>query len=454
LPWLASVVGLDISPQWNEYQKRLLLSQIAGLHHRLGTKEAMLKLIDIYVPESRKGRVCIDDCESLYRLKITDDNNGQLDLLAQSIHYSSEASQPRVSLLHPTAIVADGTGHYYVADIGGADSHTSKTHPAAIWKITESGAIAGKPIIHNLITKPLGLDIDASQNILFILQEKDNGKTNVLAIDTTQPETNPTILLNIEFQACGFCFSSESNIIFIAGKNNNGSVEVLRFQRKANVLEYELEFTYELNNSYAQKIQQPISFIQLSENRFLIGDGEGFSESDKANIFYVELSADSENIEVSPTPLIPAEWNLVFPKCMGRSAYTNQVLAIDTGLRNPSNSQAVVASVTKIYLLTLKIDSIPKEATVTQIVCNINLVHPIAFAHVFSGDYMLLARGNHKSSFGEEFPALEYRSESHMVSLVCHFRNEDTSEATKIRKSITLLTNQSKPLNVKVELTG
>jgi hypothetical protein len=67
---------------------------------------------------------------------------------------------------------------------------------------------------------------------------------------------------------------------------------------------------------------------------------------------------------------------------------------------------------------------------------------------------MLLARGNHKSSFGEEFPALEYRSESHMVSLVCHFRNEDTSEATKIRKSITLLTNQSKPLNVKVELTG
>jgi hypothetical protein len=448
LPWLASVVGLDISPQWNEYQKRLLLSQIAGLHHRLGTKEAMLKLIDIYVPESRKGRICIDDCESLYRLKITDDNHGQLDLLAQSIHYSSEAKQPKVSLLHPTAIVADGTGHYYVADIGGAESGTSNDNPAAIWKITESGAIVGEPITNIIISKPIGLATDNSNHLL-ALNDSQGGNFSVIRIAQNAPET---IFSHTNFFPCGLCYSSNaiSELIFIAGREDISNKAQIISLTKSQGNQYTLHNVYDLNEVDSPIIKQPISFLRISENAFLIGDGK-FNENAPANIFYVEIDLSCSEIKRGPIPLLKKQEQITFPNCIINTGVARQFILIDTGLRNPQAGKGFGPVVTTpiIYLIITDDPQSPTEATLEKISTNRILSNPFAMQQTHSNEYILIDKGffNTKPRLNKD----EFRSFVHIRSIVNHFK-EEANIILPIRKSIERTGINLKPSHVDIHI--
>jgi phage tail-like protein len=446
LPWLASVVGLDISPQWNEYQKRLLLSQIAGLHHRLGTKEAMLKLIDIYVPESRKGRICIDDCESLYRLKITNDNHGQLDLLAQSIHYSSEDNQPTVSLLHPTAIVADGTGHYYVADIGGADSDTSTIHPAAIWKITESGAIVGKPITGDPIKRPIGLATDKSKNLL-VLNAERNGNFSVIEVAGIEAKS---VFELTNFLPCGLCYrfvDASTELIFIAGKyKDNGQAKVISL-KKTPTKTYILEHIYDLSQGDATNIEQPISFLQISESAFLIGDGKNEKNS-AANIFYVELDLSVDEIKKGPISLLLNDEKITYPQCIIRTGVANHFILIDTGLRNPQAGQGFgqVITTPTIYLIITDSPESPTKATLEKISTNKTLSNPFAVRKTQSNEYILIDKGFFNIINGDKE---EFRSLVHKVSIVNHFK-ETSNMILPVRKSIKRIGTNSKPSHVEV----
>lgn len=144
LPWLATWIALDLEPDWNEYQKRLFISQMTSIYQQRGLKSGLLKYLDIYVASKAKPRIAIDDGEAIWRASFNSDGMADLHPVAYSYGVNLGQDDIRAVLLHPTAIAVDQDNNYLVADRGGSEevnnSETRRWQPA-LWKVSSTGEI-------------------------------------------------------------------------------------------------------------------------------------------------------------------------------------------------------------------------------------------------------------------------------------------------------------------------
>ena len=144
LPWLATWVALDLEPDWNEYQKRLFISQMTSIYQQRGLKSGLLKYLDIYIASKAKPRIAIDDGEAMWCATLNADGMADLHPVAYSYGVNLGQDDIRAVLLHPTAIAIDQDNNYIVADRGGSEkvdgSETRRWQPA-VWKVSSTGEI-------------------------------------------------------------------------------------------------------------------------------------------------------------------------------------------------------------------------------------------------------------------------------------------------------------------------
>ena len=65
LEWLASVVALELMPNWTVAEQRKMIARIVQISHRIGLKAGLYDFLDIYAREAIRPRVSIDDSEAV-----------------------------------------------------------------------------------------------------------------------------------------------------------------------------------------------------------------------------------------------------------------------------------------------------------------------------------------------------------------------------------------------------
>lgn len=142
LPWLATWIALDLEPDWNEYQKRLFISQMTSIYQQRGLKSGLLKYLDIYVASKAKPRIAIDDGEAIWRASLNPGAMADLHPIAYSYGVNLGQDDIRAVLLHPTAIAVDQDNNYIVADRGGIEEINNQPRwQPALWKVSSTGEI-------------------------------------------------------------------------------------------------------------------------------------------------------------------------------------------------------------------------------------------------------------------------------------------------------------------------
>jgi phage tail-like protein len=133
LKYLASWVGLELLPDWDEYQKRKLIGDAVHIYNLRGRKQGILKALEIYVVSELKPRIAIDTGESVFRVPLEGERAGQAHVVS---------SGPPI--LHPLSVTIDRTnrdpayrGRIIIGDTGSPNFGDL----AKLWRITASGEL-------------------------------------------------------------------------------------------------------------------------------------------------------------------------------------------------------------------------------------------------------------------------------------------------------------------------
>ena len=129
LDYLASWVGLELQPDWDQYQKRKLINDAVNIYNLRGLKRGLLKHLEIYVTSTLRPRIAVDTGETVFRVALTGDAVG---------HANVVSSGPPI--LHPLSVEIDRTSSSYrgrliVGDAGAPD----RSQPAKLWRLRPNG---------------------------------------------------------------------------------------------------------------------------------------------------------------------------------------------------------------------------------------------------------------------------------------------------------------------------
>ncbi len=127
MDWLASWVSLKLSPIWDEYESRKIISQIVQVYRRRGLKEGLDRYLDLYAVTSKRPRIAIDDCS---RVLIT---RPAVDSIAPIHTLISQGP-----IVAPLCIAVGPDKSLFVADAG-TPLIWPHTVPPALWRLPPPG---------------------------------------------------------------------------------------------------------------------------------------------------------------------------------------------------------------------------------------------------------------------------------------------------------------------------
>lgn len=473
LPWLASLLALEMEPHWGEYQRRFLVSKIASLYERLGVKEGLLTFLDIYAATTGKPRICLDDGESLFRLRMLDDNNARLELLAQAGTYSGTAANPpRMSLLHPTSIAVSKANEYIIADIGGAQSDSALLNPAAIWTLTSGGNVATEPVFdRSKLFWPSSIALDSQERVLVLDLGNITNPPRVYRLDgEVLHQLLPATGLPLPVSPLGLSYfvhpddGGDCIAILARGSSSLPTQPTIHiYHDKSGVMERTVHDLYDGGNAFPS---EPVCFVQRREYEFIVSDGTTLRSdpsdpeiNQPANLYRVELKKDDDGLVAAPAAILPSDPSnpLIWPSGLIMDS-PESLLLCDTGLRHLRPGQANRAELPAIYRV-----MIPTVGVALGVLSPIRtarrLTNPSAITKDRAGSILVLDQGDYlkKDVTVPGGLALEYRAVPHQACLVEHFSDKwpvPDDEQTRIRAGMRRIVEQYRPAHAMVHIKG
>ncbi|MGN9907821.1 phage tail protein [Phytohabitans sp. LJ34] len=161
LPWLASWVGLDLPPSWDEYQRRKAIAQITRVYADRGTAIGLARYLDLYTVGPIRPRIAVDDsAKVLFARLLPDQAAGVSALIRQGPFIRPDRTAAYRGLVTPQCIALSPSGDLLVGD--GGMTGTAQPVKPGLWRITRSGGyadMAGAPPA----PLPLGQAVPAGQ---------------------------------------------------------------------------------------------------------------------------------------------------------------------------------------------------------------------------------------------------------------------------------------------------
>ncbi|MEV6304519.1 phage tail protein [Actinoplanes sp. NPDC051861] len=151
LPWLASWVALDFPTLqgellWDEYQRRKVTAEIAGIYRLRGRKAGLNQYLDLYAVGSTQPRVCVDDGARLLSVVPRAGERATVTALVSQGPVVIGTQVRSEGLTRPWNVTTGADGSLFVADIGLPDD-AGVTLPGRVWHLDSSGRYrtAGTP---------------------------------------------------------------------------------------------------------------------------------------------------------------------------------------------------------------------------------------------------------------------------------------------------------------------
>ncbi len=143
LSWFAQWVALELHPEWTEFQKRRLISDMVQVYKQRGLKKGLHTYLGIYAVSEANPRIAIDDGTSLYRVERKATEPFALHEIAHASDIQFEGPMPNgtetTGLGFLTGFAADSANTYFACDEG--EDNTLENRPPALWQLSSTGAI-------------------------------------------------------------------------------------------------------------------------------------------------------------------------------------------------------------------------------------------------------------------------------------------------------------------------
>ncbi|WP_330231179.1 phage tail protein [Nocardia sp. NBC_00508] len=222
LPWLGSLVGLDLQPKWDDAMRRRAIGEIVGIYGQRGSRAGLARYLDLYSANAARQRITIDDAAKVLFCRIP--GGGIAPIRALVTH--GPVRFPQGTEIYPglvsaecLAVTPDGT--LVVGDSGEPGTNVAATQPASVWRMTRTGEFAdftGAPPKPRMLGAPgwehpvaLAVDPAAPNWALYVLDLRA-GSYQLFRITRDQPFTATRITIPAAFQ-----LNSPSAMLFEAG---------------------------------------------------------------------------------------------------------------------------------------------------------------------------------------------------------------------------------------------
>lgn len=146
LEWLASWVGLELSPIWDAYGQRKITAEIAGIYLMRGVKSGLERYLDLYTMAATRPRIAVDDGNRILFAQPQMDRFASLTTLVShgpSVRYDAPTGswvQTHEGLIMPMCIALAPDGSLLVGDQGTPMTGTwSPVVEEGVWRIVPPG---------------------------------------------------------------------------------------------------------------------------------------------------------------------------------------------------------------------------------------------------------------------------------------------------------------------------
>lgn len=338
LPWLASWVGLELPPVWDEYQKRKAIAEITRIYPRRGPKEGLDRYLDLYTVAATRPRITVDDSAKVLFAHLLPDQAARVHaLVTQGPFIREDKTAAHAGLVSPQCIALTPDGDLLVGDSGMAIEPPQPVKPG-LWRITRAGRYADvtgappkpRPLGQPGFTpgRPIALAVDERANPWSVYLLDANSKLHRLVSPglnqattvTTQPPLQISLPVAMALSRAGqlLILDQDRGVTVVAGLGT-GTPQALPRRVLTQVLE-------------------PRSLLVRSDGNLIIGDAreqntaEG-AEPTPADLILVDRRDNQNWVERRLLESLPAGANpLVAPVAIVEEDATH-LLVVDIGLK-------------------------------------------------------------------------------------------------------------------------
>ena len=467
LPWLATWIALDLEPDWNEYQKRLFISQMTSIYQQRGLKSGLMKYLDIYVASKAKPRIAIDDGEAIWRASLNPGGMADLHPVAYSYGVNLGQDDIRAVLLHPTAIAVDQDNNYLVTDRGGIEEINNQPRwQPALWKVSSTGEInyslnqvqpnvsLPQPIYTGAeLANPTAVVVDEQNRYYVLTIGQDSLPSAIYRFVAPDYNLDPLITENstpalptvypLDMVWDRVTIDSAQLIILDRGRPGGGA--------RTKVITVTITPSLAVQESpQLTDVREPTAIIMDSTGQLIIADAKEPSSSNSppeaADLLLVNPSDWSvtsllESLDLPENPLI-------FPTGL---AWENpqSLIVCDTGVRERESGlgERHRAEAAALY----RVDLSQSPPQISRITDPRKLVNPSKIAVDRHNKIVIADRGaEYNLADLPDVPQREWRTRDNEFGVIVLFSKERATEAAErnqIRFQITQIINEQKPGN-------
>lgn len=379
LPWLASWVALEFPtlqgrPLWDDYQRRKVTSEIAGIHRLRGLKAGLNTHLDLYAVGQTRPRVALDDGS---RVLVTTPRPAQLApvtaLVTQGPVLVGDAVRAE-GLLRPWCMALGANGSLFVGDVG-TPAGVVPPLKSRVWRLDTAGHydLAGTP------PKPRPLKPDTLPRTLvqaMAVRPPRAGQPETLyVLDRSGrlyaiPSPYTGTLAEITSLASGgttvrpvaMCADGNGDLLVLDG-DGPGMAKIIRVGLDP----------LRVTRTPLQKVIKPLSMLMQPDGTLIIGDGGDQDPAGPAqfagNLVRIDRSHPANWTE---TLLLPESNPLVAPTGVTRIDDTH-LHVLDVGLKPFGGSFLVsVAQPACVY----RVDLATSQRSATRVTDKGHLVFP------------------------------------------------------------------------------
>ncbi|GAB61447.1 MAG: hypothetical protein DWB56_05005 [Candidatus Jettenia sp.] len=249
LAYLSTWLNVRLRQEWNEYQKRRLISNAVEIYNLSGLKQGLLKYLDNYVISELRPRIAVDIGESVFRVALDGKNAG-----CARVVFSGPP------IIHPLAVEVDRTGSESKGQIIVSDAGASEySIPPKLWRMRRNGEIGDPPIYDGSVIdfgggnkqpiySPIAIRDDSKG--YYVVADEGNAATEtgskIVRFDKARPHTAELVKtnnINI-IRAIDMVIDNSRNYVVLDrgtyGTTAENNCKILIIEPNGNVLKHEI----------------------------------------------------------------------------------------------------------------------------------------------------------------------------------------------------------------------